>query len=209
MASKAKPDESSEGNSDDTVEHFNVRAIALRMQSQMVGNVPSGILRLFLDEASVRLFTNICKLLRLYTGSNKTAVAYTKRIVKMNIRLTAFSTADVLNDEEDDMACDFHDRCHLAAEILLRLGRPKRRLLPGVTPTIDKLVDAIQSAKSLALKITERHLKQTTRDKFREAVDFFLNPQFFTTVFSEQECYKGLLEDIYDSIEDLIDRGLF
>ncbi|KAF5402399.1 Tumor necrosis factor alpha-induced protein 8 protein 2 [Paragonimus heterotremus] len=207
MASENHTEQSE--SDDSTLEDFNVRSITLQLQNQMVGTLPSCILRMFLDDASVRLFDNICGLFKLYSGSSRLATMYIKRIVKMNVRLTIYSSSDILNEEEVNLTYDFHDRCHLAAEIVLRLGRPTHRLMPGVTPTIEKLLQTVEESRDLALRIMERHLSEQTREKFREAVDRFTKMDFFNCIFGEEDSYKELMEKIYNDIEDLMDRGLF
>ncbi|TPP61092.1 Tumor necrosis factor alpha-induced protein 8 protein 2 [Fasciola gigantica] len=194
---------------EECAETFNVKSITLNLQRKFMNSIPNGLLRLFLDDSSVRLFDNICALLKLYTGCTKTASQTTKRLFKMNVRLAIYSTADILNNEEQNMIYDFHDRCHQAAEIVLRLGRPKRRLLPGVSPTINKLIQSVDEAKSLALSITERHMDENTREKFRTCVEELNNQEFFTTIFGKDERYRELMEKVYDDVEDLMDRGLF
>ncbi|VDP83857.1 unnamed protein product [Echinostoma caproni] len=209
MAGKPVDTESNANEADDGAESFNVKSITLQLQSKLVNALPNRILRLFLDDASVRLFDNICALLKMYTGCVKTASMTTKRLFKMNVRLAIYSSTDVLNEHEQNMTFDFHDRCHQAAEIVLRLGRPKRRLLPGISPTIQKLIQSVDEAKCLALAITERHMSENAREKFRSCVDELNNQAFFITIFGKDLRYRELMEKVYDDVEDLMDRGLF
>ncbi|KAA0196946.1 Tumor necrosis factor alpha-induced protein 8 protein 2 [Fasciolopsis buskii] len=208
MASKPTESDTSQ-DEDECTEPFSVKSITFHLQRKLLNNLPNGLIRLFLDNSSVRLFDSICALLKLYTGCAKTASQTTKRLFKMNVRLAVYSTTDMLSEDEQNMIYDFHDRCHQAAEIVLRLGRPRRRLMPGVSPTLDKLIQTVDEAKSLALAITERHVGENTREKFRTCVEELNNMDFFSTIFGQDERYKELMEKVYDDVEDLMDRGLF
>ncbi|CAH8493045.1 unnamed protein product [Dicrocoelium dendriticum] len=194
-------------DTEETSESFSVRTITLHMQSKLLDSLPQGILRFFLDDASVRLFDNICKVLQIYSGCHKTAVLYTKRVVKMNIRLTIYSSSDALTDEESSLVYDFHEQSHLTAELVLRLGRPKRCLLPGVKPSIEKLHQTVNTVSDLLTGIMKRHVKATTMEKFQESADYFGNVSFLVAIFREEK-YRQTLDMICDDIEDLMDRGL-
>ncbi|CAL8075972.1 unnamed protein product [Calicophoron daubneyi] len=193
----------------DSTELLSIRSLALQLQNKVVSTLPSGVLKFFMDDAAVRLFDNICRVLNIYAGSPVLANTHTKRMVKMNFQLALQSSSNGLSEEESNLSCDFHDRCHQAAEILLRLGRPKRCLLPGVRPSKEKLIEVINEAKDLVLRAMDAHLKEQTKAKFRESVEYFANRDFMYTVLGNDARYKVVLEQIYTDLEDLMDRGLF
>lgn len=194
----------------DAAVSFNVHAISLNLQQKLMSVLPNQVVRLFLDEAAVRLFDNICRALAVYMGSTAIASKYTKRIVKMNMRIEIFAANEKLSKEEMELSYDFHEKCHYIAEIVVKLAAPHARTLAtSFKPTIDTLLEAIQQAETLALQIGKAHLDDATVKKFSEALQCFCDKGLFTALFGDDQKYTEYKERIYDDLQDLLDRGIF
>ncbi|CAH8870425.1 unnamed protein product [Trichobilharzia szidati] len=209
MTNKPVVPQNSQTPTDDTVERFDPQSISLRAQKKLVGSLPKGIIKLFLDESSARLFENIFSLIKQYTGSSKLAAYLTKQAIKLNVKALILISNNILSDEELNHAYEFHEKCHQVAEISLRLGRPKRRLLPGVEPSIDKLIQMMKEANQTLVDAVKQHISQASQDKFKEFSDFFCQREFVVEVFTNKNKYAAHMEKIYDDLEDMMDRGLF
>ncbi|KAK4467441.1 hypothetical protein MN116_009062 [Schistosoma mekongi] len=145
---------------EDLVEHFDPQSISLRAQKKLVGSLLKAIIKLFLDDSSARLFENIFNLIKQYTGNNKLPAYLTKQAIKLNVKALILISNDILSDEQLNHAHEFHEKCHQIAEIELRLGRPKRRLLPGVEPSIDKLIQTMKEANQTLIEAVKQHISQ-------------------------------------------------
>ncbi|CAH8638124.1 unnamed protein product [Schistosoma margrebowiei] len=194
---------------EDSTERFDPQSISLRAQKKLVGNLPKGIIKLFLDDSSARLFENIFSLIKQYTGNNKLAAYLTKQAIKLNVKALILISNDILSDEQLNHAYEFHEKCHQIAEIALRLGRPKRRLMPGVEPSIDKLIQTMKEANQTLIEAVKHHISQQSQDKFKEFSEFFCRREFVVEVFTNKVKYSMHMEKIYDDLEDMMDRGLF
>lgn len=190
------------------IESFNIQLISLKIQDKLIEHLPKNALKLMMDKTSARLFENIYKVIGLYTENLKYSADVTKQAVKCNVQLLLLVSNDLLNDDELNLVSEFHDMCYRIGDSVLRLGWPKRRALPGPKPSFEDLINLIKKIGNLLTQILGNHFCQNSKEKLSNFIDLFSQQKFIYEVFTNTTKYGLVMHEIYEDLEDMIDRGI-